>query len=226
MKKVNLNIITEPCIHLLNIKPKDIYENLMNGKYSTLTMDILSMFSMDFNGKSTSKMTIVGKNNISDIFTRTNMYNQIQLYATTNCQFFSDRTDLKCQWCRTEFDGTKYQAVGIPVDIYEDEDGNTIIYVISCNCSFRCALSDLEDELNSGRQIVNSNSKSILYYAFGLAHPGKELTPAPYWRLLKSNGGSIEYKDFIANTYVIKASTVESDKKMYVCPKKNIFEKI
>jgi hypothetical protein len=216
----------EPCLFMRGINARAVSIDYENSKYAFLNLDYLKNYKIDLTTKVT-KISTIGKDNMSDTFTKTNMGGQIKIFSTTNAKFFNHfvyglSENMVCQWCRRQIEDGPIGPVGIPIRLTITE-GVYRFDVVSCNCGFRCALAQLNDEMYTPRKIITPESGVLLNTAYSMSveAPAPKLVPAPDWRLRKANGGSIDDSDFFSetHTYVNSSSVV-------FCPVKIIYEKI
>lgn len=117
-------------------------------------------------------------------------------YLNLNESPYHKETGKPCWWCRHPFDA---KAVGIPVKVSRNED-KLNVYMDGIFCSFECAYSYLRKELNISfayRNPIYANSKELIKQMYDEHFPGKELTCAPDWIVLRDVGnGDVSIKDF------------------------------
>lgn len=142
----------------------------------------------------------------------------------------------RCEWCREDFKHescgvavahkkivfTVFNGVGVldPSDLgpfdYQDEKGiiyrdTNTFWTEGIFCDMECALAQAElySRLPFYRQDVHYvDSLSLTRYLHRLLYPDSPpLTPAPDYRLLKSNGGSLTYEEYKNKRYTYKRTS-------------------
>jgi len=164
---------------------------------------------------------IYSSNKDDDIYFSTDRNGNKQVVATSNCKnfkVFKEKGELlqngRCEYCLQDYNtGT----IGYPIKYEEKEylDSNDKINILyafwieGSFCSFECCLKYIQiyknNHTNSCEFIYNSGSEELLRLLFKLTYPDKDkLLPAQDKRLLKSNGGSLEYNEWKNNVNPFK----------------------
>lgn len=98
---------------------------------------------------------------------------------------YPEKTDRHCWWCRHPFDS---KPMGIPVEIYTDENQVSHVVMEGIVCSFECCFSFLSDYCQGSSLFSYRKSKSNLLFLYNkMGHKG-ELCHAPDWKLLEKVG--------------------------------------
>jgi hypothetical protein len=109
-----------------------------------------------------------------------------------------------CAWCRRNF---KQSIMMCPIKFSKHSDVASttkehevyLFHGITIQCGYRCALAYIRA---NNRDPKFKDSEQLLRFMFSLAHPGKELNPAPNYLLLELNGGALSDADFDNPKYV------------------------
>lgn len=116
----------------------------------------------------------------------------------------------RCEWCRRLFTN---ESQGVPIAFKEGEaisaNKNGAPYYAFWDegtfCSYRCVLAHILMFKEIGpqqRDPLYLNSEATLRFRFSLEYPNVEvLLPAPDYRLLKENGGSLTDEEFDGTKY-------------------------
>ena len=223
MSKKEVILSSTPTIFLKGLVPTVLYSEFESGKFTYFNLEYIKIFKINLTGN-LSNISTVGKDSLSDIFTKNNTSNNVKVFCTDNCSFFNVfnqgiNENTKCYYCRRKFSGP---MLGSPVKyerfFTDNQDEILVFHCVTCDCSFECANSSIDFYVPEDQRAL---ARTILNFAFEKSHPGKTLKKALDWRLLKENGGSLEESDYISNTHrYVKLSNV------VFCPIKNIYEKI
>ena len=217
MSSLILNSI--PTIVLPKIYPATVVKNYYDGKYTAMKLPEKLGNSGMTNGDGSLNY---GINEHAALYTYRGKNDTQQIIATTNHISYSlydnkgqelpigakcPGGSLFCHYCRLEY---KTNAVGIPILYKEQKDPkmsykNYIFYCEGLFCSYECALAALKMQI--GREALSRDSnynyaEELLRYLYSLAYPNNgALMPAPDYRLLKSNGGSLTDSEFKSSNH-------------------------
>jgi hypothetical protein len=200
-KSTATTIVVVPTFNLRGIKFVDLYNAYKRGDYNKLKLPESKV--KDANVSSLAA-TVYSTSEAEGIYTKTNRDGSTIIRVTTDqksFEIFNKTGSLPekgmCDNCRR----IKSNLMVCPTSIYsieglEETIGNTdsknakyIVYGPTLQCSFRCALTYARLYSKVDHQF--SNSEEIIKFIFHLIYPGKTLEPAPDYKLLVSNGGSI-----------------------------------
>jgi hypothetical protein len=193
----------------LRIRPKDIIQNYLDGKYDTMNVSktkqeettnygIASKFG---NTAYDERYIVVGRSN-----------NPITIVTTNHNQFTQNFTNIpetsplykkpiqnyqkRCRECNIEF---IHDHVGIPIRMENTHD-NFIFYCKDIFHSFECAYRYLTK--NPRSRLINTidanyaDSEFLLKFLFSLVHPDKILTTGKESDLLYINNGPLSQEEF------------------------------
>lgn len=194
------------------------WKNYKPEKTSAKIEEIRKIFVPSYGNSTDSPIyTFKDKNNIPVVVYTTNH---------SNYEVYTEKGHLPeggtCDWCRVAFSQI---ATGIPlahnkVTRLVQNDTNfqlksvDIFWVHGTFCSFECALAEIRVYTNHSTletMGVYTTAEGLLKMLFMLTHPNKFLLrAAPYYKLLKSNGGSMDDAQFRSNNhkYIVTSNVV------------------
>lgn len=187
--------VSIPTFILKKIYPEQLIEKYQNGGFSSVTIHKESV-----QVKNTIK--IIGTSSKDPIYSFRDKNNVTHTVATTNCDAFGDNQSKEhfCEWCRLRF---THQPVGIPVKA-EYLPGQIVFYTEGCFCDTPCALADVLRSKGPAvkyQNIMFADCETLLRIMNAkLKNTDEILYPAPHYRLLKRNGGSLEDHEYINRT--------------------------
>jgi len=220
-----------PAFSLKRISHQEVLDDYINGKFVSINI-----------GKSikiSSQSEIVCKEFATDpnyeMFTYGLSKYSNPVYVSSNQKAFdtyfingSLARDLDCDWCHQHFPGEPTGMVVAYKKTYltNPDTGENHLYEVfwlyGNHCSDECALGELIYTRRIGSTNSNLDCHSAITYT-GILFTKKtgkditELVPTPYFRLLKSRGGTLERKD--GNGYIQNSNII-------LAPAKMVFEKI
>jgi len=190
----------EPSIYL-KVETDKIKEKYLRGEYKNIRLARIPKLK----GKKENK-------NIVDIYSRDNSQQVWStraegreiVIATSGCRLYDqEEFCLECLWCRYPIN-RDHVPVLIPHKMKEEKvDGQIveIYYGTDHHCNFNCAMAHIENSNN-----YNRDNELLLLNLFEFIHPGKKLVSANDYRLLKKNGGSLDYDKWKVENYRYKNS--------------------
>jgi hypothetical protein len=103
-----------------------------------------------------------------------------------------------CLWCRCSIDG---DPVGIPLKLATDSAGTRLVFVDRPNyCSYECCLAEIVHD-KATYSFHQGEAEMILRYLFQQSTGEEDLSPAPDWWLLDTNGGPLSQEDYRKHRY-------------------------
>lgn len=204
-----------PTFLLKKIDPESIIRRYNLGEFQQIRLQKESV-------QIKSGVQIIGSSPSENIFSFRDKNNVTQTIATTNChqyQGVAPSTELRCEWCRKGYPSS--QSIGIPTRVLRSSD--TYLFQTEGDyCCFQCALAHLRSTRGMPlrfHEIGQNDSESFLKMHHALLYPGKDLSPAPHYRLHKRNGGCLEDSEFFADQSVytrIPCVVTQAVKQQYI----------
>jgi hypothetical protein len=201
-----------PTFNLRGVNFLEIYSAYKRGDYHNLVIPETKIKDVNI---SSLTATVYSNNESQGMYTKTNKDGSIIIRATTDQKAYEvyNKTGSlpesgQCDYCRR----VKSNLMICPTSLYiiesEDAKSNTYIaYGPTLQCSFRCALTYAK--LYSKVDHLFSKSEEIIKFIFGLMYPDKRLDPAPDYKLLIINGGSVSDEEYDNPKYqYIRVSSV------------------
>lgn len=195
----------KPTFLLKRVDPQKVIQAYNDGVYRSLTLPTSSSNKIIM--ETMIAPTITG---VSKIFR--DKHNAVVLLHSTNNDLIKKLPLYKprCFWCMQDLSADITTHVPIPTYMTTLEN---IIYFETdaggggggCCCSFECALSFVRNfnhhrYSNNIRGYANESKEMYLNILYKLCHPDKApLRPAPDFRLLQTNGGTMTVDEFLHN---------------------------
>lgn len=210
MSKTILNIV--PSFLLKGIKPNEIWNKYLEGKYLTSTINPEKVVSQAPVINSVAK---VYSDNVDDpIYAFRDKYGNTLVNASSGQVLFQNFKDGqyhskgRCSWCGHDWEDN-YNFILIPLTLSTSKyNGNKIfiVYGERMTCDMECALSFINRELKMSyrsRDPNYSNSLQILLFTHRTLYPDRILHKAQDPALLDINGGCLTYDKYknISSTY-------------------------
>lgn len=195
----------KPSFLLKRVDPQKVIQAYNDGAYRSISLP--SLQSERIVMETMTAPTITG---VSKIFR--DKHNAVVLIHSTNNEAIKKLPMYKprCFWCMQDLstDPTKH----VPIPTYMTTMNNVIYFETDaggggggCCCSFECALAFVRNfnhnrYSNCIRGYANESKEMYLNILYKLCHPDKPpLRPAPDFRLLQTNGGTMTVDEFLHN---------------------------
>jgi len=207
MSKDGIILSINPTFFLKKVDPFDLYQKYNSGCFSNLDISLFLDINVKIKNKKINVLSL-GNDKESDLFSQIDNHNQIQIFATTNCNYYNAFNNLevdyrkkeyKCDWCDRSFIHT---PKGIPIEkeifISNSENKEIKIYhTPTCHCTLSCAYATYiweTSNIRSPKFSLYNKSYSLLKELFNLESLFMKESPDP--KLAKWNGGSLEEREF------------------------------
>lgn len=182
--------ISVPTFILKKIDPEQLVEKYNQGEFQSISIH-------KENVQVKNAIKIIGTGIHDSVYSCRDKNNVVHTIATTNCDRYEHlATDEHvCDWCRLKF---THQEIGIPIS-YKNEHGVLTFYTEGTYCDFPCALADLFRTRGPSLRyydVAYGDSETLLRLWYFKIRPDEVLKPAPHFRLLKRNGGSLEEHEY------------------------------
>ena len=205
-----MSITFQPTFVLKKVDPLKIMKAYTEGAYSTLTLP-----KTKISVEASTVPSITGATN-----SFRDKYNCIITIHTSNNEAIKALPTYKprCFWCMQDLVSDKSAHVPIPtnVQVWTDYSKNETTYYFEtdaggkgggCCCSFQCALSYVRhftEGKGSSYNYSNEQKEIYLRTLYNICYPNNKepLQPAPDFRLLHYNGGTMTPDEFKATKSV------------------------
>lgn len=183
----------QPTIYLKKIDPLSIPQKILNGEYTSITLETIQSWKKST--KESHQIKVIGTNKLDKMFTYTDRNNNVFTCVTTN-NFQPNPTI--CQWCRGTF---QHSWIGIPYRL-EQSQTKDYYYTDGCYCCFECAMAEVEC-LSKKSYVLHSSllvsPNILLENLHEKLYPTKRLKSSPPFYLHERNGGSLSDRDYYEN---------------------------
>lgn len=203
------NVTITPSISLIRVVPEEVIKKYAQGHFSDIK---LSPFTEKVTGITQCFEKSISRDVNDHIFiSKEGRTGAEMITVTTNCKNYEfirsgnvAPMGGKCEWCRKDFE---HESVGVPLFINTifDQNGKLVmgIHTEGIFHDWRCVRAHMDIFSPRYREIY-PDSYSTLETVFNMMYPTKKLRPAPHYRLLIWNGGSLTEAEWNDESFIYK----------------------